>query len=114
MPDLFVSAEPNQRVKIKSSPFSGTTANPAIIDPTKGLIVERTSGDGSFVIDPGNSMNVFVIPPPVWTGADTVFTIMGDKNLGPDEDLLVNTVTLSALPFVATDLGLSADPAELQ
>jgi hypothetical protein len=71
--------------------------------------VTVVSGDGSAV--PGTDDLEVVLRSGAAVGP-TVFLVEGDADLGPDERLVPDTITLAVGPAEVSGLGLVASPAE--
>lgn len=121
---IQVSCKNRERVPVKSFP-TNADGGPALLDARTGRAITATvdTGDGSSEEDPADAARLFVKP----SGVDlaigdaprvTLFTVRGDRDLSTGEDFLLDTVELTHLPPdappPAVDLGLTAEPAEVQ
>lgn len=87
-------------------------ANPDGAGLDGALRVSVVDGDATFTQDPGSPLQFKAV-----SGAVGVshFQVQGDRDLGPGEDLLSDTVeytVTAAPPPPATTLGLAAGPVE--
>ncbi len=103
---LELSCTNEEQIRVRATPVT-SAGNPAQLDGP--LRVTVVSGDGSAV---AGADDLEVVLRSGQAVGPTVFLIEGDADLGPDERLVPDTVTLTVGAAVASGLGLAASPPE--
>jgi hypothetical protein len=105
MLDLTITDE--QKVKVTVNPVT-EAGSPVTLDGP--IIVEISSGDGAYVVEP-DGISVYLIS---GQPGDTVYTISGDADLGAGVVNVTDLVTLHVEGAMAAALGLIAGEPELK
>lgn len=105
---LDLSCTTEEQIRVRAVPVT-SAGNPAELDGP--LRVTVISGDGT--AEPGAD-DLEVILKSGQAEGPTVYLVEGDADLGPDERLVPQTVTLNVGAAAASGLGLAASPPELK